>query len=75
MSFDLDKKDRRAVVEGVGEYLAEAVRNALDQATKCCLNCDNFQPDNGEKCGLNGLVPPPSIAARGCECWEDPIPF
>lgn len=67
--------DRKAVVEGVGEYLAEAMRRALEDATKTCLNCEHFRPDQGEQCGLNGLVPPPTIAARGCECWEDKIPF
>lgn len=77
--MNFDERDRKAVVEGVGEYLAEAMRRALDDATKSCLNCENFiegPPDRtGEKCGLNDLTPPPSIAARGCDRWEDKIPF
>lgn len=77
--MNFDERDRKAVVEGVGEYLAEAMRRALDDATKSCLNCEHFiegPPDRtGEKCGLNGLTPPPSIAARGCDRWEDKIPF
>lgn len=77
--MNFDERDRKAVVEGVGEYLAEAMRVALDNATKSCLNCENFQPGppdrSRELCGLNGLQPPPSIAARGCDRWEDKIPF
>lgn len=77
--MNFDERDRKAVVEGIGEYLAEAIRRALDDATKSCLNCEHFiegPPDRtGEKCGLNGLTPPPSIAARGCDRWEDKIPF
>lgn len=77
--MNFDPKDRKAVIEGVGEYLTEAVRKALDAATRSCLNCDHFQPGppdrSREVCGLNGLMPPPSIAARGCDNYEDQIPF
>ena len=63
----------------VGAYLQERLEKALDDATRTCLNCENFiegPPDRtGEKCGLNGLMPPPSIAARGCDDHMDKIPF
>lgn len=63
----------------VGAYLQERLEKALDDATRTCLNCEHFvegPPDRtGEKCGLNGLMPPPSIAARGCDDHMDKIPF
>lgn len=63
----------------VGKYLGDAIKKALDEATRCCLTCENFiegPPDrSGELCGLNHRMPPPSIAARGCDNWEDKIPF
>lgn len=63
----------------VGAYLQERLEKALDDATRTCLNCEHFiegPPDRtGEKCGLNGLMPPPSIAARGCNDHMDKIPF
>lgn len=79
MNSDISKKDRQAVIDGVGEYLVAAMRKALEEATKSCLNCEHFiegPPDrSGEKCGLNNLTPPPSIAARGCDSWDSEIPF
>lgn len=63
----------------VGAYLQERLERALDEATRTCLNCEHFvegPPDRtGEKCGLNGLMPPPSIAARGCGNHMDKVPF
>lgn len=63
----------------VGAYLQERLEKALDDATRTCLNCEHFvegPPDRtGEKCGLNGLMPPPSIAARGCDNHMDKVPF
>ncbi len=70
---------RDGLYKGVSDYLTEAVRKALDDATRTCLNCEHFvegPPDrSGEHCGLNGLTPPPSIAARGCDNHMDKIPF
>lgn len=63
----------------VGKYLQERLERALDEATRTCLNCEHFvegPPDrSGERCGLNNLMPPPSIAARGCDKHMDKIPF
>jgi len=71
--------DRGALIKGVGEYLSDAIKKALDEATRTCLNCEHFQPGpedrSRETCGLNGLTPPPSIAARGCESYFDKVPF
>lgn len=71
--------DRQAMFKELGQYISDKVRNALDDATRTCLNCEHFvegPPDrSGEKCGLNGLQPPPSIAARGCDDHMDKIPF
>jgi hypothetical protein len=71
--------DRQAMFREVGAYLQERLEKALDDATRTCLNCEHFvegPPDRtGEKCGLNNLMPPPSIAARGCDNHMDKIPF
>ncbi len=80
MNFDKPEgANRGEVIRGVAEYLDEKVRKALDDATRTCLNCEHFiegPPDrSGEKCGLNNLMPPPSIAARGCDNHMDKIPF
>jgi hypothetical protein len=78
MSFETPL-DRNGFYKGVSDYLTEAVRKALDDATRTCLNCEHFiegPPDrSGEKCGLNHMMPPPSIAARGCDNHLDKIPF
>lgn len=78
MNFDRPI-DRNMMFKEVGHYLEDAVRKALDDATRTCLNCEHFvegPPDrSGEKCGLNNLTPPPSIAARGCDDHMDKIPF
>lgn len=66
---------RKEMIKQIGEYLGPIIVKALDDATRCCLNCDHFRPNKGETCGLNNKVPPPKIAARGCECFEDEIPF
>ena len=71
--------DRTAMFREVGKYLQERIERALDEATRTCLNCEHFvegPPDrSGERCGLNNLMPPPSIAARGCDKHMDKIPF
>lgn len=61
-------------IEGLADYCSKALLQALDEATRCCLNCENFETDR-ETCRLNNLMPPPSIAARGCECFQDKVPF
>lgn len=80
MNFDKPEgANRGKVIREVAEYLDERIRRALDDATRTCLNCEHFQegPPNRsrELCGLNGLQPPPSIAARGCDNHMDKIPF
>lgn len=71
--------DRQGMFREVGEYLKGCIEKALDDATRTCLNCEHFiegPPDRtGEKCGLNHMMPPPSIAARGCDNHLDKIPF
>lgn len=71
--------DRQGMFREVGAYLQERLEKALDDATRTCLNCENFiegPPDRtGERCGLNNMMPPPSIAARGCDNHMDKIPF
>lgn len=71
--------DRQGMFREVGAYLQERLERALDEATRTCLNCEHFvegPPDrSGERCGLNNLMPPPSIAARGCDNHMDKIPF
>lgn len=80
MNFDrFGSQDRIALIEGVAAYLENAVAVALDAATKTCLNCEHFDAGPADRskevCGLNGLTPPPSIAARGCDRWSEQIPF
>lgn len=78
MNFDRPI-DRQAMFKEVGHYLEDAVRRALEDATRTCLNCEFFlegPPDRSrELCSLNGLTPPPSIAAKGCDKHMDKIPF
>lgn len=67
--------NRMDIIDALATMARESFVNALQDATRTCLNCEHFLPDNGEKCGLNNLVPPPSIAVVGCECHLDKIPF
>jgi len=70
----VEKLDRLAAIHSVAEVMNDAIIRALEECTRTCLNCEHFKWQ-GEQCGLNGMVPPPSIAARGCECHQDFVPF
>jgi hypothetical protein len=78
MSSSISEEVYRARLVAVGEMIGR-VGGMVNNSFKTCLNCANFvegPPDrSGERCGLNNMMPPPSIAARGCDKWEDEIPF
>lgn len=62
-----------------GTFLSDAekmVRDLLKRTTICCPNCEHFKPEPMLQCGLNGMRPPSSIIAFGCEMFKDnDIPF
>ena len=50
------------------------VRTHMLKATQNCVNCENFDIDT-EFCKLVKARPPASILVRGCEKYEELIPF
>lgn len=46
----------------------------LEDSFPSCINCINFQ-ESTETCVLVNARPPARVLARGCESWEEDIPF
>lgn len=56
--------------------VSKLVADHMTRATKCCPNCEHFEASTVERCRLNGLRPPASIIAFGCELFENnDLPF
>lgn len=64
-----------AMARYLGDKISPVLKHSLQNATRCCPNCEHF--DGGlEKCKLNNMRPPATIIAFGCECFIDnEIPF
>ena len=77
--MNFEGADRGKQLKAIADYIEPVIRRALDEATRSCLNCEHFSPGppdrSQEKCSLNWLTPPPSIAARGCDNHMDKVPF
>lgn len=58
----------------VADFLETYLLRALEEYSKSCLSCENFN-DEKELCNLNYQRPPARVIAFGCECFEDKVPF
>lgn len=65
---------RNADIEGMADYVGERLKQVLRDATKTCITCEHFEQKK-ELCQLNGLRPPATVIAFGCECFVDGVPF
>lgn len=65
-----DRSFSHDVLRGLGNTIEDALKRSI----VCCPNCEHFA--DGRKCGLNGLFPPPTIIAFGCERFKNnDMPF
>lgn len=65
---------RIEIIQTLADLARTEFVKALNDATRTCLNCENFLEES-ELCSLNNKRPPAQIIARGCECHADKVPF
>lgn len=56
--------------------VSKLVADHMQRAIACCPNCEHFQATPIERCALNGMRPPATIIAFGCEFFKNnDLPF
>ncbi len=60
----------------IGDKILPVIKLSLQNATRCCPNCEHFEGGKLELCKLNGKHPPATVIAFGCEMFADnEVPF
>ena len=67
-------KRRDQAIRELSFNLLPVIQEAINKATKTCVNCHHFEPDK-EICLLANARPPIKVAVVGCEQWDEAIPF
>lgn len=56
------------------DFIRREISLFVEARTKNCLECDHFD-EATQECRIARKVPPPKIAVKGCEMYEEKIPF
>lgn len=71
-------KPRAQAIKTIADQIAQQVREIIENSTKTCVNCMNFDPPT-EHClkATPRQRPPANVIVKGCPAWEDDgtIPF
>jgi hypothetical protein len=66
---DLPPEDFEALAHSIAKYLGRKLTLDMIALQRTCVVCKHWRGDN-ELCGLNGMRPPATVIAFGCELFE-----